>query len=161
NLELLTVDNHADGAWLYLKLKKENPRLAEKAFNLLLKQGGNSSGIRIGAVDNFGFIYPDQFWRAHKLGNIRSRRFSEVWKDAHNDFLQALRNRKVLLKGRCKRCNFIDICNGNFRARAEALSGDPWAEDPACYLTEDEIQTRIGIPMRVWKMGYEDAFVNS
>ena len=34
---------------------------------------------------------------------------------------------------------WLDICAGNFRVRAEAVSGDVWAPDPACYLTDEEI----------------------
>lgn len=138
-IEILTVNNHADGAWIYLKLKKTNPQAAQRAWELLKIQGGNSSGLRIGAVDNYGNIHPDQFLRIHPLGNIRQVRFSQVWQDENNAFLSALRKRKNLLKGRCSNCNFLTICNGNFRARAEAVFGDPWQEDPACYLTDKEI----------------------
>lgn len=142
NTEILTVDNHADGVWIYLRLKRIDQKRAGRVLKLLKAQGGNGSGIRIVAVDNCGYIYPDQFWRVHSLGNIRKKRFSEVWKNRENIFLHNLRNRKRLLKGRCQRCNFLNICNGNFRARAEAVFGDPWAEDPACYLTEEEISER-------------------
>ena len=62
-----------------------------------------------------------------------------IWSDENNSLLASLRNRKTLLKGRCGRCVWKDICNGNFRARAESVYGDMWQEDPACYLTEDEI----------------------
>ena len=74
------------------------------------------------------------------MGNIREKCFSQIWNDTTNSFLAKLRNRKPLLKGRCQRCKFLFICNGNFRARAEAVYSDPWAEDPACYLTEEEIK---------------------
>lgn len=140
-IEILTVDNHADGAWIYLRLKESDSVRAEKALRLLEIQGGNSSGIRIGAVDNHGEIYADQFWRSHSLGNIRKVKFSEVWKDGRNAFLNDLRNRKNLLKGRCRKCKYLAICNGNFRSRAEAVSGDPWTEDPACYLSDEEIES--------------------
>ncbi|MCQ9208491.1 MAG: radical SAM protein [Omnitrophica bacterium] len=139
-IEVLTVDNHADGVWIYLKLKKIDPQRAQQVFELLETQGGNSSGIKIGAVDNCGRIFADQFFRTHVLGNIRQTKFSLVWQDRENIFLQQLRNRAPLLKGRCQRCNFLSICNGNFRARAEAVFNDPWAEDPACYLTDQEIK---------------------
>jgi radical SAM protein with 4Fe4S-binding SPASM domain len=73
------------------------------------------------------------------LGNVRRRPFSAIWSDAASPTLRALRNRGPLLGGRCDRCRFLAICNGNFRARAEALTGDPWAEDPGCYLSDAEI----------------------
>ena len=138
-IEVLTVDNHADGAWLYLKMKREYPERAGTVLELLKGHGGNASGERIAAVDNQGNVYPDQFWRQHPLGNVRERRFREIWQDESNMFLKALRNRRAYLKGRCRRCGFLGICNGNFRARAESVSGDMWQEDPGCFLTDEEI----------------------
>lgn len=43
------------------------------------------------------------------------------------------------LKGRCARCHFQQVCNGNTRVRAQQVFHDPWQEDPGCYLDEDEI----------------------
>jgi hypothetical protein len=31
------------------------------------------------------------------------------------------------------------MCGGNTRVRAQQLTGDPWAEDPGCYLDDEEI----------------------
>ncbi len=140
DIEILTVDNHSDGVWIYQRLRKKNPIQAKLVLELLKIQGGNNSGIRIGAVDNYGNVYADQFLRTRPLGNIRNRRFSDIWQDDNNSFLQALRDRKPLLRGKCQRCNYFVLCNGNFRARAEAVSGDIWQEDPGCYLTEEEIK---------------------
>ena len=137
--EILTVGNHADGIYLYLKLRKDNPQRADSVLELLRINGGNNSGIRIGAVDDRGNVHPDQFWWHYSLGNVRQRKFGDIWTDNSEPLLGGLKNRKGLLKGRCARCRFIDICNGNLRVRAEAASGDVWAEDPACYLTDEEI----------------------
>ncbi len=60
--EVLTVANHADGVYLYLKLRERDPQRASKVLDLLRMNGGNSSGIRIGAVDDLGNVHPDQFW---------------------------------------------------------------------------------------------------
>ena len=54
NTEILTVDNHADAAYLYLKLKEKNPAQAEEVLKLLKLNGGNSSGAGIGCVDAQG-----------------------------------------------------------------------------------------------------------
>jgi radical SAM protein with 4Fe4S-binding SPASM domain len=139
NAEILTVDNHADGVYLYLRLKKENEKKAQEVLELLKINGGNKSGIGIADVDNLGFVHFDQFWRHYSLGNVKSRKFSEIWLDESDALLKNLRNRRALLKGKCGRCRFQDICAGNFRVRAEAFYGDVWQEDPACYLTEEEI----------------------
>jgi len=101
--------------------------------------GGNNSGIRIGAVDDQGNVHPDQFWWHYRLGNVQERKFSDIWADTSEPLLQGLRNRKKMLRGRCARCQYLDVCNGNLRVRAEAVFGDVWADDPACYLSDEEI----------------------
>lgn len=138
-VEVLTVDNHCDGPYLYQRLLRENPERAENALTLLRMNGGNSSGIGIGCVSWDGEVYADQFWRHESLGNVRQRPFSEIWTDTSNELLAGLKDRKPLLHGRCAECKWLDICNGNFRVRAEAIYNDVWAPDPACYLTDEEI----------------------
>jgi len=138
--EVLTVDNHADGVYLYLRMLKEKSDRAAKVLELLKMNGGNNSGIGIGCVSWDGTVYPDQFWRHHPLGNVKQKTFGEIWTDQNEQLLTQLHNRKDLLKGRCGRCKWKSICNGNFRVRAEAIHGDVWAEDPACYLTDEEIK---------------------
>lgn len=138
--EILTVDNHADGVYIYLKLMSSDPTRAEAVRQLLLTNGGNRSGIAIGAVDWSGNVTPDQFTRNHILGNIRERKFADIWTDMQHPILRGLKDRKPLLQGRCATCRWLDMCNGNFRARAEVVHGDFWAPDPACYLTDQEIR---------------------
>ena len=140
--EVLTVDNHADGVYLYLRLLRENSPRAPKVLELLRMNGGNSSGVGISSVSWDGTVYPDQFWRHSPVGSVRERPFGEIWSDPAEPLLSKLRDRKALLGGRCGRCVWQDICNGNFRVRAEAVYNDVWAQDPACYLTEEEISVR-------------------
>jgi Fe-coproporphyrin III synthase len=138
-VEVLTVDNHCDGPYLYLRLLRENPGRAEEVMKLLSFNGGNSSGVGIASISWNGDVLPDQFWRTRVLGNVRERPFSAIWTDGENDFLMRLKDKKHNVTGKCASCRFLDVCGGNFRARAEADTGDPWAPDPACYLTEEEI----------------------
>jgi len=114
-------------------------RACRAAVELLKMNGGNSSGVGIGCVSWNGDVLPDQFWRHHVLGNVRRRPFSEIWNDPDQPLLARLRDRKARLRCRCLRCRWLDVCNGNFRARAEADTGDLWGDDPACYLTDEEI----------------------
>jgi radical SAM protein with 4Fe4S-binding SPASM domain len=137
--EILTVDNHADGIYIYLKLKKDDPERAARALELLRSNGGNGAGISIAAIDNLGNVHPDQFWWHYSLGNVLQRKFGDIWMDTSDPLLAGLKERKGLLKGRCARCRYIDLCRGNLRVRAEAVFGDVWAEDPACYLSDQEI----------------------
>lgn len=136
--EILTVDNHADGPYLYLKMKKENPERAKEILELLEMNEGNSSGLGIGCVSWDGEVYPDQFWRNQSLGNVRQRPFSQIWTDEKNQFLMKMKDKKKYVKGRCAECLWLNVCGGNFRARAES-EGELWGPDPACYLTDDEI----------------------
>lgn len=137
--EILTVDNHADGVYLYLKLKEQDPERAERVLGLLRSNGGNNSGMRIGAVDDVGDVHADQFWQHYSFGNVRRRKFGDIWMDISDPLMRGLKDRKGLLNERCARCRYLDLCNGNLRVRAEAFSGDVWAEDPGCYLTDSEI----------------------
>ena len=138
--EVLTVDNHTDGPYLYMRLLRENKlERAEEVMKLLQMNGGNSSGIGISCVSWDGSVYADQFWRHHCFGTVRERKFSEIWTDTSEPPMGKLKDRKGHLKGRCATCRFLDICNGNFRVRAEAATGDLWEPDPACYLTDEEI----------------------
>jgi 12,18-didecarboxysiroheme deacetylase len=141
-IEVLTVDNHCDGPYVYFRLLKEDPKRAKDVFELLSMNQGNSTGIGIGCVSWDGSVHADQFWRHYSFGNVKERKFSEIWTDTTNELMAGLKNRKPLIKAnadRCAHCKWFDICNGNFRVRAEAIYGNVWADDPACYLTKEEI----------------------
>jgi 12,18-didecarboxysiroheme deacetylase len=138
-VEVLTVDNHADGPYLYLRLKAEDPKRAEEVLKLLKMNEGNNSGRGIGCVSWDGSVHADQFWRHHSFGNVRERGFSQIWTDSSDELLMKLKEKKKHVKGRCAECRWLDVCGGNFRVRAEAIHGDVWASDPACYLTDEEI----------------------
>lgn len=138
--EILTVDNHCDGVYMYLKaLAEGNDQQAAQIKKYISMNGGNRSGIAFGEVDPFGYVHPDQFTQHHTFGNVRDRKFSEIWQDTSSPIMAGLKDRKPLLKGRCSQCRFLENCNGNFRTRAEAVTGDFWESDPSCYLTDEEI----------------------
>lgn len=141
--EVLTVDNHADGPYLYLKLLKENKQRASEVLELLKMNEGNNSGRGIGCVSWDGNVYADQFWRHHSFGNVRTTPFSTIWTEPEDELLLKLKEKKKYMNGRCASCRWLDICGGNFRVRAEAVTGDVWAPDPACYLSDDEIAQTI------------------
>ncbi len=139
DLEILTVDNHADAPYLLQRVRQEQPERYDEVLSLLEANGGNASGVGIAAVDHLGEVHADQFWQHHSFGNVRQRPFSEIWIDLSDPLMAGLKDRKPLLKGRCAECQYLDICNGNLRVRAEAIHGDIWAPDPACYLSNEEI----------------------
>lgn len=137
--EVLTVDNHADGPYVYFRLLRENPQRAAEVLELLKMNEGNSSGRGIACISWDGSVHADQFLRHITFGNVLERPFSAIWDDPSIELLQKLKDKRPHVTGRCARCRFLNICGGNFRARAEAATGDFWAPDPACYLTDDEI----------------------
>jgi radical SAM protein with 4Fe4S-binding SPASM domain len=141
--EILTVDNHVDGVYLYLKLSQEAPERAEEVRRLLAWNGGGlySSGVGIGDIDFQGNVHADQFWMHHTFGNVRRRPFSAIWQDVSDPVMAGLKNRRQVLKGRCRpdMCRWFDLCGGSLRVRADLVHGDPWAPDPGCYLTDEEI----------------------
>jgi radical SAM protein with 4Fe4S-binding SPASM domain len=139
--DILTVDNHVDGVYLYRKLLQENPAKAENVWKLLTWNGGglNSSGVGIGCIDFNGKVHADQFWGHYDLGDIREKPFSKIWSNPDEPLLKGLRNRRAYVKGRCRLCRYFDACGGSLRVRADLHFGDPWAPDPACYLTDEEI----------------------
>jgi radical SAM protein with 4Fe4S-binding SPASM domain len=139
--DILTVDHHVDGVYLYLRLLAEDPARAGPVWKLLTWNGGGlySSGVGIGCIDFHGKVHPDQFWWHYDLGDVRERPFSRIWTDPDEPLLKGLRNRRDYIKGRCRVCKFFDACGGSLRVRADLYFGDPWAPEPACYLSDDEI----------------------
>jgi radical SAM protein with 4Fe4S-binding SPASM domain len=142
--EVLTVDNHADGPFVYLELLHEDPARAEEVMQLLQWNQGNSTGNGIACISWDGEVHADQFWRHFSFGNVRERPFSEIWTDTSrateaSELMFRLKDKRPFVKGRCAQCRWLGICGGNFRVRAEAATGDLWASDPACYLTDEEI----------------------
>jgi len=132
--DILTVDNHVDGVYLYLKLLEEDSARAAKVWELLTWNGGGlySSGVGIGCIDFNGKVHPDQFWWHYDLGDVRERPFSRIWTDTGDPLLRGLRNRRKYIKGRCRLCKFFEACGGSLRVRADLHFGDPWAPEPAC-----------------------------
>ena len=136
--EVLTVDNHADGPYIYLRMLREGSERASEVLKLLKMNEGNNSGRGIGCISWDGNVHADQFWRHYSFGNVTKRPFSEIWSDLDNPLMNKLKNKKKYLHGRCTQCRWLDVCAGNFRVRAEAI-GDLWGCDPACYLNDEEI----------------------
>ncbi|HHN72957.1 MAG TPA: heme d1 biosynthesis radical SAM protein NirJ [Thermopetrobacter sp.] len=137
--EYVTGNNDADGVFLLLWVQRHFPERAEKMRALLARWGGNQSGVNVANIDNVGDVHPDTMWWHYTLGNVRERPFSEIWEDVSDPLMAGLKQSPRPVKGRCAECQYLTICNGNTRVRAQQLTGDAWAEDPACYLTNEEI----------------------
>lgn len=139
NIEVTTGNNDADGVYLYLQRRHSDPVRAQSIIRSLRRQGGNSSGITLGNIDNLGNVHADPFWSHYSLGNVRERSFGAIWEDTTDPVMRVLKDRNGSLKGRCGRCPYFELCGGNSRVRAEATTGDLWASDPGCYLSDEEL----------------------
>lgn len=137
--EFVTGNNDADGVYLLFWVRRNFPHLEDHIRAKLTQWGGNSSGVNIANIDNLGEVHPDTFWWHYPLGNVKTRPFSEIWQDTSDPIMAGLKRHPREVGGRCGQCVHFDICGGNTRVRALQLTGDPWAEDPACYLHDDEI----------------------
>lgn len=142
--EFVTGNNDADGVFLYHWVKEHFPDRADHIRAKLAQWGGNASGVNVANIDNLGNVHPDTFWWHYNLGNVRERSFGDIWQDTSDPIMAGLKQRPRRVGGRCGKCQYFDICGGNTRVRALQLTGDPWAEDPACYLTDDEIGVAPG-----------------
>jgi len=144
-IEILTVDNHCDGPYLYLRMLRENHPRAGQVLDMIRWNGGGrySSGVGIANIDFLGNVHADQFSMFRTFGNVKQRKFSEIWQDTTDPIMAGLKDRLPLLKGRCATCRFKEVCGGSLRARAEVVTGDPWAADPGCYLTDEEIAGQL------------------
>lgn len=138
-LEIVTGNNDADA--VYFLRWAERRFAAAKVAHLrahLEAWGGNSSGVGVANIDPQGRVHPDTYWSDYTIGNVKQTPFSALW-TGDDPMLAQLRRRPRPLKGRCGACAFKAVCGGNTRIRALQLTGDPWAEDPACYLDDREI----------------------
>jgi radical SAM protein with 4Fe4S-binding SPASM domain len=140
-VEVLTVDNACDGPYLHLRMLKESHPRAQQVLEMIQWNGGArySSGVGISNIDFHGNVHADQFSMFRSFGNVKQRPFSEIWQDTSNPIMAGLKDRLPKLEGRCGACRFKEVCGGSLRARAEVTTGNPWAPDPLCYLTDEEI----------------------
>lgn len=141
DINILTVDNHVDGVYTWLKMKAMNHEGADEVHRLLKWNGGaaNSSGVGIGDIDFHGNVHPDQFWQDYTFGNVRDRSFGDIWMDESDELMYGLKHKAEHIKGRCRLCQHRELCTGSMRVRGFRAYGDPWAPDPQCYLSDEEI----------------------
>jgi radical SAM protein len=78
-------------------------------------------------VSHVGDIMPSGFLPI-PAGNVRTDDVVAVYRD--HPLFRGLRDPDRLL-GKCRVCEFRDVCGGQ-RGRAYAVTGDPFASDPAC-----------------------------
>jgi radical SAM protein with 4Fe4S-binding SPASM domain len=139
--EVVTVGLPADAVYLQLRRMAEDPQRAEEMLRLMKGRSGEAVGRvpDVGLIGSSGNVHHGQFWEAHSLGNVREKPFSRIWVESADDLVQGLRNPRARLRGRCAECQYLEFCGGGFRVRAAQFLNDPWAQDPGCYLTQEEV----------------------
>jgi heme d1 biosynthesis radical SAM protein NirJ len=142
--EYVTGNNDADGPYLLQWVQRRLPQWHAALRERLVAWGGNSSGVNVANIDNLGHVHPDTMWWHHDLGQVRQRPFSAIWADTRDPLMAGLKAHPRPVGGRCAGCQHFSICGGNTRVRAQQLTGDPWAEDPGCYLDDDEVGVTPG-----------------
>ena len=143
--EVLTVDNHADGPYLYLRMLREDPERAAEVLELLKMNEGNNSGRGIGCGVSWGRrgVCRPVLAPPTASATFASALSPKSGPNRRTSCCASSKTKKQYVTGRCAGCAWLDICGGNFRVRAEAVTGDVWAPDPACYLTDEEIAQTI------------------
>ena len=151
--EFVTGNNDTDGVYLLLWTRQHLPEHAPRLERMLRQWGGNASGVNIANIDNIGNVHPDTMWWEYNLGNVKYRPFSQIWTDTSDPLMAGLKMAQRPVEGRCAACSYLGICGGNTRTRAWQLTGNFWAEDPGCYLDNEEIGVDAGlqrIELRPW-----------
>jgi hypothetical protein len=116
----MTVDNHADAPFIYLRLKDRNPARADNAL-ALTRVNGETARRRTG-TDSFGLVHPDRYATPH-CRLIRERPFSEIWRDTRSSCSKIF----ATAKRRWWPLFAMPMAVGlqrQLRARAEAATGD-------------------------------------
>jgi heme d1 biosynthesis radical SAM protein NirJ len=142
--EYVTGNNDADGPYLLQWVRRRFPQRLAAVREHLVAWGGNSSGVNVANIDNLGNVHPDTMWWHHTLGNVRERPLSAIWSDTSEPLMAGLKAQPRPVEGRCAKCVHLDVCGGNTRVRAQQVTGNPWAEDPGCYLDDAEIGIDAG-----------------
>ena len=137
--DYVSGNNDADGPYLLQWAREHLPQWEDALRQRLVAWGGNASGQMVANIDNLGHVHPDTMWWHHDLGSVRERPFSQIWNDTSDPLMAGLKQHPRPVQGRCAGCQYLTICNGNTRVRAQQLTGNPWFEDPGCYLTDAEV----------------------
>ena len=78
-------------------------------------------------ISHLGEVFPSGFLPV-AAGNVRKQSLTELYR--YSPLFVSLRD-SANLKGKCGVCEFREVCGGS-RARAYALTGDVFAEEPRC-----------------------------
>ena len=133
DIEIVTGNMEMDAIVFLDKFSHKYPHLKDEMTKRLKKWGGNSAGRKLLNINSEGDVKPDPFFPL-TIGNILKDGFIDIWQDKPSELLLRLRQHPRVLKGICETCEYLDICNGGSRSRANAIYEDLWESDPSCYI---------------------------
>ncbi len=122
-MEILTTDPHADGAYVHSYITRTPPDPAGDLRRLLEMSGGCSESCKMSHVDPVGNVRACRLWGHVVLGNVRRRKFSEIWRNTSRALLEQISREPALFQGKFAPCAHNEVCGG-CRLRAEAASED-------------------------------------
>ncbi len=105
------------------KAGKRNPGKADLTSSKAVHAGNGFC-----FVDHVGEVYPSGYLPL-ACGNVRDTSIIDIYRN--HPVFRDLKN-PDLLEGRCAECTYKDVCGGGSRARAYAMTGNLFADDPAC-----------------------------
>jgi radical SAM protein len=130
----VSFDVKATAAPQYRRIvRQRSSRQAGAGFRFAdgLDRPGPAKGVSDGRgfmfISHLGEVMPSGFLPL-PAGNVRSEDPVALYRES--PLFRQLRDPE-LLKGKCGRCGFRDVCGGS-RARAYAVTGDYLASDPSC-----------------------------
>jgi len=142
SMEILVVRGQFMGFYIADKLAKSNEDFMD--YIKLIDAQGNCGRKSISIYPD-GTVKPCQFVDWVSLGNVREKPLSEILRWDNPALKPFLEIEKHLRGPRCGSCPFRRICGGGSRGRALEATGDPWGDDPLCFIDPWEIARRRGI----------------
>jgi len=142
NMEILVVRGQFLGFYIADKLAKDKEDFI--SYIKLLDAQGNCGRKSISIYPD-GTVKPCQFIDWVSLGNVREKPLREILSKDNEAFEPFLEIEKHLRGPRCSRCPFRRICGGGSRGRALEATGDPWGDDPLCFIDYMSLAKKYGI----------------
>jgi radical SAM protein with 4Fe4S-binding SPASM domain len=121
-----TEGQHYQRYLLQQRARESRGRMTEADVITCAPKGVND-GKGFVFINHHGDVYPSRFLPL-SAGNITTQPLSEVYCDS--PLFVSLRDSSKL-KGKCGRCPVRNVCGGS-RARAYAMTGDLFAQEPCC-----------------------------
>ena len=127
HFQIKTTDGQHYQRYVLQRRARESHGQLSEIDVIALSPKGVNDGKDLVFINHHGDVYPSRFLPL-SAGNLTTQSLADVYCDS--SLFLSLRDSSKL-KGKCGRCSFRKICGGS-RARAYAVTGDLFAEEPCC-----------------------------